>query len=130
MHRFTPLAAVMALVLAPVLCAAEPVATVGGTPISREDLEKHVKPKLIEIDNQRYETLSEGLDELVSEQLFEKEAKARNITTEQLIATEITAKVPDPTDAEVQKVYDDNKAQLQGQTLEQVKDRIVAFVKQ
>jgi thiol-disulfide isomerase/thioredoxin len=96
----------------------------------REDLEKHVKPKLIEIDNQRYEALSEGLDEMISEQLMEKEAKSRNVTTEQLVATEITAKIPDPSDAEIQKVYDANKAQLQGQTLDQVKPRIVAFLKQ
>src|SRR5215475_3055468 len=128
MTRFTVLA--LAMVLAPVLCAAEPVATVGGTPISREDLEKHVKPKLIEIDNQRYEALSEGLDEMISEQLIEKEAKSRNVTTEQLVATEVNAKVPQPTDAEIQKVYDENKAQLQGQTLEQVKPRIVEFLKQ
>jgi len=128
MSRFIVLAA--AMLLAPVLCAAEPVATVAGTPISREDLEKHVKPKLIEIDNQRYEALSEGLDEMISEQLMEKEAKSRNVTTEQLVATEITAKIPDPSDAEIQKVYDANKAQLQGQTLDQVKPRIVEFLKQ
>jgi protein-disulfide isomerase len=128
MSRFVVLAA--AMLLAPVLCAAEPVATVAGTPISREDLEKHVKPKLIEIDNQRYEALSEGLDEMISEQLMEKEAKSRNVTTEQLVATEITAKIPDPSDAEIQKVYDANKAQLQGQTLDQVKPRIVEFLKQ
>ncbi|HJW69771.1 MAG TPA: hypothetical protein VJ829_10475, partial [Candidatus Binatia bacterium] len=72
MNRFVLVAAV---VFVPVLCRAEPVATVAGTPISREDLEKHVKPKLIEIDNQRYEALSEGLDEMISEQLMEKEAK-------------------------------------------------------
>src|SRR4030095_2696458 len=108
----------------------ETVATVGDTPISRETLEKHVKPKLVEVENQRFEVLSEGLDELVSEQLLEKEAKARNVTSQQLVATEITAKVAEPTDAEIQKVYDDNKAQLQGQTLDQVKPRIVEFLKQ
>jgi len=128
MSRFAVLVA--AILLAPILCAAEPVATVAGTPISREDLEKHVKPKLIEIDNQRYEALSEGLDEMISEQLMEKEAKSRNVTTEQLVATEITAKIPDPSDADIQKVYDANKSQLQGQTLDQVKPRIVEFLKQ
>jgi protein-disulfide isomerase len=61
---------------------------------------------------------------------MEKEAKSRNVTTEQLVATEITAKIPDPSDAEIQKVYDSNKAQLQGQTLDQVKPRIVEFLKQ
>src|SRR5262245_7838380 len=66
---------------------------------------------------------------MISEQLIEKEAKSRNVTTEQLVATEVIAKVPQPTDAEIQKVYDENKAQLQGQTLEQVKPRIVEFLK-
>src|SRR5262245_66160582 len=67
---------------------------------------------------------------MISEQLIEKEAKSRNVTTEQLVATEVIAKVPQPTDAEIQKLYDENKAQLQGQTLEQVKPRIVEFIKQ
>ena len=128
MHRLAVAFAVACLVAGP--ARAETVATVGDTPISRETLEKHVKPKLVEVENQRYEVLNEGLDELISEQLLEKEAKARNVTTEQLVAVEITAKVAAPTDAEIQKVYDDNKAQLQGQTLEQVKPRIVEFLKQ
>jgi len=128
MHRLAVAVAVACLVAGPAW--SETVATVGDTPISREALEKHVKPKLVEVENQRYEVLSEGLDELISEQLIEKEAKARNVTTDQLVATEITAKVAEPTDEEIQKVYDDNKAQLQGQTLEQVKPRIVEFLKQ
>jgi protein-disulfide isomerase len=127
MRRFLLAAAVCAL---PILGRAETVATVGDVTITRETLEKHVKPKLIEVDNQRYEVLSDGLDDLISEQLIEIEAKGRSVTAEQLVATEITAKVADPSDAEVQKVYDDNKAQLQGQTLEQVKPRIVEFLKQ
>jgi protein-disulfide isomerase len=128
MHRFVLVS--VFLLAVPLVCAAEPVATVAGTPISREDLEKHVKPKLVEIENERYEALSEGLEEMVSEQLFEKEAKSRNVTVEQLEATEITDKVPQPTDAEIQKVYDENKSQLGNQTLDQVKPRIVEFLKQ
>jgi protein-disulfide isomerase len=128
MHRLAVAFVVACLVAGP--ARSETVATVGDTPISRETLEKHVKPKLVEVENQRYEVLSEGLDELISEQLLEKEAKARNVTSQQLVATEITAKVAEPTDAEIQKVYDDNKAQLQGQTLDQVKPRIVEFLKQ
>jgi protein-disulfide isomerase len=105
-------------------------ATVGSTTISKADLEKHVKPRLIEIDNERFEALKEGLDEMVAEELFKQEAKARNISPEQLEATEITAKAGEPTDAEIQQVYDANKAQLQGQTLEAVKPRIVEFLKE
>src|SRR4029453_13442461 len=121
MHRLAVAFVVACLVARPPRSATR--ATVGDTPIRRETLEKHVKPKLVEVENQRYEVLSEGLDELISEQLIEKEAKSRNVTTEQLVATEITAKVAEPTDAEIQKVYDDNKAQLQGKTLDQGKPR-------
>ena len=122
---------IVALAAAGVAHAAEDVAaTVGTTAITRSDLEKHVKPRLIEIDNERYEALKEGLDELVAEELFKQEAAARKISPEQLEAQEITAKAGDPSDAEIQQVYDANKAQLQGQTLETVKPRIVEFLKE
>ncbi|HEV7731703.1 MAG TPA: thioredoxin domain-containing protein [Candidatus Binatia bacterium] len=122
---------VLALAIAPVARAADDtVATVGGTPITRSALEKHVRPQLIEIENERFEALSGGLDELVAVSLFEKEAKSKNITSEVLIAQEITAKVPEPSDADIQKVYEENKQQLGGAALEQVKPRIVEFLKQ
>jgi protein-disulfide isomerase len=105
-------------------------ATVGSTTISKADLEKHVKPRLIEIDNERFEALKEGLDEMVADELFKQEAKAQNISPDQLEAKEITAKAGEPTDAEIQQVYDANKAQLQGQTLDAVKPRIVEFLKE
>jgi len=105
-------------------------ATVGSTTISKADLEKHVKPRLIEIDNERFEALKEGLDDMVADELFKQEAKARNVSPEQLEAQEITGKAGEPTDAEIQQVYDANKAQLQGQTLDAVKPRIVEFLKE
>jgi len=93
MHRIA--VAVVALGLAVPALAQEmsAAATVGGTVITQATLEKHVKSKLIEIDNERYEALKEGLDELVGEELFNQEAKARKITPAQLEETEITAKV-------------------------------------
>ena len=42
---------------------------------------------------------------------------------------EVDAKVPAPTDAEIQKLFEDNKDDLQGQTLEQVKPQIVEYIK-
>jgi len=106
------------------------VATVGGRTITRSELESRVRAKLIEIDNERYEALREGLDDMVAEELMTQEAKARGVTPDALVQTEITAKVEEPSDAEVQKVYDDNKQQLGTQTLEQVKPRIVEYLKQ
>ena len=124
------LVTILALATAGVATAADDVAaTVGSASISQATLEKHVKAKLIEVDNQRYEALKEGLDELVADELMKQEAAAREISPEQLEAQEVAAKVTAPTDAEVQQVYDANKAQLQGQTLDAVKPRIVEFLK-
>src|SRR5213595_3324567 len=91
------------------------VATVGEHAITRAQLEEHVRAKLIELENQRYEMLREGLDELIAEELEKQE---------------VAAKVAEPTDEEIQKVYDANKAQLGSQTLEQIKPRIVEYLKQ
>jgi protein-disulfide isomerase len=116
--------------------AAEPaatggkVATVGQRTITRAELEEHVRPKLIEIENEKYEALREGLDELVADELEKQEAKARGITVDDLQRQEVGAKVAAPTDEEIQKLYDENKAQLGGQTLDQIKPRIVEYLKQ
>src|SRR5215471_2877078 len=107
-------ACALALGAAPFAVAADKadasgVATVGDRTITRAELEEHVRPKLIEIENERYEAMREGLDELIAEELEKREAKARGISTDDLEKQEITDKTPTPSDAEVQKLYDDNK---------------------
>jgi protein-disulfide isomerase len=108
--------------------ATDKVATVGSRTITRGELETQVRAKLIEIDNQRYEALKDGLDEMIAEELVKQEAKDRGATVEALEKTEVEDKVKAPSDEEVQKVYDDNKAQLQGKTLEEVKPQIVQYI--
>jgi protein-disulfide isomerase len=131
MHRGLLGAGALALALATAAVAADaPVATVGDTAISRAQVEEAVRAKLIEVENERYEAMREGLDQLIADELVKQEAKARKVTPEQLEQQEITDKIPAPTDAEIQKLFDDNKAQLQGQTLDQLKPRIVEYLKQ
>lgn len=109
--------------------ASEVVATVGDLTITRGDLEKSVKAQLIEVDNQRYEILEEGLNNLVSEKLLGLEAKAEGKTLEAYQKEIMSAPVAEPSDADVQKVYDENKEQLGGKTLDEVKGRIVEYLK-
>src|SRR5581483_693541 len=124
------IAVAAALGVPPLAIAADDVlATVGTRTIKRAEVEEKVKPKLLEIENERYEALKEGLDEIVADELVKQEAQARGVTPEALEKAEVDDKVPAPTDPDVQKVYDDNKAQLGGQTLEQLKPRIIAYLK-
>lgn len=106
------------------------VATVGTRTITQADLEQKMKPKLIELQNERYEAMRDELGDMVSEELIKQEAKARNTTPEALVKSEVEDKVAAPEDAQVQALFDANKAQLGGQTLEQIKPRIVDYLKQ
>ena len=118
------------LALGPAVRAAdEVVATVGDKKITRAQLEDEIRAKLIELDNQRYDALREGLDGMIAQELLKREAAARGTTPEALTTEEIEKKAPEPSDADIQKVYDENKAQLGGQTLEQIKPRIVQYLK-
>lgn len=122
------LTALLVLGLLPGAAAAETLATVGKETITRADVEKEARAELAEVEAARYKALRDALDGLVAEALVEQEAAARKITVEDLTKIEIFDKVPKPTDAEIKKVYDENQEQLQGQTLDQVKEQIVEFL--
>jgi protein-disulfide isomerase len=131
-RTLAPLAVALLLSLPALASAEDPnevVATIGSESITRADLDKAVKSQLIELDNQRYEILEEGLNNLVSERLLAIEAKAQNKSLEDLQKELMAAPVDEPTDEQVQKIYDENKQQLGGKPLEEVKGRIVEYLK-
>jgi protein-disulfide isomerase len=109
--------------------ASEVVATVGDVTITRGDLEKSVKSQLFEVDNQRYEILEDGLNNLVSEKLLAMEAKAQNKSVEDFQKELMSAPVEEPPAEMVQKVFEENKEQLGGKSLDEVKGRIVEYLK-
>jgi protein-disulfide isomerase len=119
---------VLALGLVPGVVWAETVATVGKKTIDRAEVEKAVRAQLIAAENERYEALKTGLDQLIAEALFEQEAAARGVTVDQLQQTEIVDKIAQPTDDEIKKVFDENKEQLGDATLDQVKEQIVQYL--
>jgi protein-disulfide isomerase len=124
--QFLAGALVLALVSSP--AAAEVLAKVGAQTIDRAALEKEVAGKLMEVERQRYEALKEGLDGLVAESLMTQEAKARGVSLEQFVKTEIEDKASKPTDEEVQQFYEQVKDQIQGAPLDKVRDRLVEYL--
>jgi len=106
------------------------VARIGDEQISLEQLEKEVRPQLIEIDNARYEALKSGLDRMVADRILATEAKARGVTTEELLASEVKSKITEPTEEEIVSVYDASKSELGDATLEQVRPQIIQFLGQ
>jgi protein-disulfide isomerase len=106
------------------------VAKIGTHSITRAELEKRLKSELMEIDMQRYETLREGLDEMIGEELIKLEAAARGVTPEALAKQEIEDKAGTPTDEQAQKLYDANKDKLGNASFDSVKSRLMDHLKQ
>jgi protein-disulfide isomerase len=110
-----------------------PVAKVGGQVVTAKELDEFAKGQLQQLDQQyqeqRYQVRRQGLESLIVKKLVE--AKAGGKPVEEFLQAELMDKVPDPTDAELKKVYDEAKGQ--GRDLPpfaQVKDSIVRYVKQ
>ncbi len=132
-----PLAAGL-LLTSPAFAAEEDVVATGrGLTIDRATLEKSAEADLHELElerqrveaelvKRRYQILSGKLKELVGQQLLKLEADKRQITVQQLLA-EIGSNAPQPTDEEVEKVYEANKERLK-QPKEQVLPHIRKYV--
>lgn len=121
---------VLALVLLPVTVAAETLATVGKKTVSRADVEKEMQAQLDELEAQRYAIIRSGVDQLIAQALMEQEAEARGTTVDELQKVEIIDKAGVPTDAEMQKLYDDNLPQMGGQSLDEVKPQLLQYLVQ
>src|SRR5712691_1154767 len=88
------------------------VAEVDGRKITREEVEKKAAGRLQQLRQQEYEILRQAVREVVDDRLIEKEAAARHLSKEALLAAEIDAKLSPPTPAEIDAVYEQYKPRL------------------
>jgi protein-disulfide isomerase len=98
-----------------------PAATVAGTAITLEQLDRASANQLGKIRQQEYDIRAEVLTGLIQEQLLTTEAAARKISEADLIQAEITDKAAKPTPDEVQQYYDKMKARMGGKAFDDVK---------
>jgi hypothetical protein len=109
--------------------AQTPLAVLNGKSITENDLAAFDRGQITRMNNQIYLTRKQTLDAYLTEQLLTQEAKKRGMTREQLVTQEITSKVANPTDTEVEKWYNENKGRVGGKPLAELKDQIVAQLK-
>lgn len=80
------------------------VATVNGQPVYEDDLPS-VQGQLQQLRTQEYDIKRKALDGAIEQKLLADAAKKRGLTTEQLVAQEVSSKIPDASDAEVEGYY-------------------------
>lgn len=107
----------------------ERLATAKGMSFTTAELSPEAQAAYAAIPKQIAQIRSALLSEYLADLLFEAEAKARNITVEALRA-ETRKKVADPSEAEIQKIYEANRSALGNKPLEDVRHLIVDFLRQ
>jgi hypothetical protein len=101
------------------------LAKIGDHVITETDIADDIAGQMVRINNQLYTVKKQAVDSAIANHLIDQEAKKRGVTREQLLKQEVTDKAQAVTDAEIQQVYDSNKARLGGKKLEEIKPQIV-----
>jgi protein-disulfide isomerase len=105
------------------------LAKVGDSEISESEIETLMAAELVQVRNQRYQILEQGLARAVSDRLVEIEAEERGISTEDLIAAEVEGKVGAVSQEQVDAFYEERQAQIQAPK-EQVEGQIRQYLQQ
>jgi protein-disulfide isomerase len=107
------------------------VGSYNGQNITLKEVDDFLGEQIKQHDKKKLNMRQQGIEQVVIQKLVEAEAKKVNMTAEAWVKANIEDKAPMPPDAEISKVYEENKAQMPpGTTLEQVKPRIVQMLQQ
>jgi protein-disulfide isomerase len=111
------------------------LAVVNGVKITQADLSPEVRQQVAELQQQVTDARKEALDTLINSMLLEAEAKKRGVSGQKLYESEVVSKTVEPTQADAQTFFNQNKAQIEqqaGQAVEfaQAKDYLVAYLRQ
>ncbi len=107
---------------------ADVLATATGHTFKLSDLPEQVQTAVAGFPGNVTGTRKAIYDQLVNTRLVEIEAKSLGISNGKLLANE-KAKIPNPTEADIKKVYDDNRAALGDLTLEKARKQIVGYLR-
>jgi protein-disulfide isomerase len=108
-----------------------PVARIGATVITAEELDKSIRGELNEIEQRTSDLRKQALDQLINQRLVEQKAKAAGKETQEFLRGELASKVAEPSDDEIRALYERAKAAKQiEEPFDKVKPQIASFLKQ
>ena len=98
----------------PNLASGTVLAAVNGTPIRIEAINERMKAYVYKMEMRIYAAQKQVLDRRINDLLIVAEANRRKIGPEEIVRSEITDKIKPPTEAEIARFYEDNKARITG----------------
>lgn len=108
------------------IAARKPVAVIGGRAIYEDELLPQVEGQLQRLRNEEYELKSRALETLIDQKVLENAASRKGVTADKLIEQEVSSKIPNPSDAEIEAFY---LGQRESRPLAEVKPRLLETLK-
>jgi len=108
------------------------LATIGDEKITLADLRERIGDDLDKLDanykKTRSSTVENALNQMVRERVIDAEARKQGKTVADLVLAEAKGSF-EPTDIEINTWYTDNKAKLQGRTVDQLRQQIADLLR-
>jgi protein-disulfide isomerase len=106
------------------------LAIVNGVKITSADLSAETVQQIGDLARQMATARKQELERQINAKLLDAEAKKRGVTADKVFEDEVTARIPPPTDAEVQAFYEQHKPEIEAQLghaaeLKEVRPQIV-----
>jgi protein-disulfide isomerase len=105
------------------------VATVAGRPITAGLINERLKPVVYKLRLNTYLLEQPALDLTINDLLLLAEANRSNVAPEEIVRKEISEKIHQPTDADIQKFYSENKPRIPGD-LSAARDQIASYLQE
>lgn len=96
----------------PNLAAGTVLVAVNGEPLRVDPINERTKAYLYKLEARVYEARKAALDRRINDLLIVAESNRRKVGPEEIVRTEITEKLTQPTEAEISKLYEENKANI------------------
>ena len=107
----------------------EVLATANNKTFTSKDLVPNVREAFEGLPKLVGEKRKELLERQITEILLETEAATQKTTIPKLLENEISSKIPNPTDAQIQAVYDANRASIGDKTIKEIRPQIITFLR-
>ncbi|MBV9926997.1 MAG: thioredoxin domain-containing protein [Acidobacteria bacterium] len=107
----------------------EVLATVNGIRVTRQDISPEARKRVADLQQQVVEARRRELESQIDSALLEAEAKRRGVSAAKLLEAEVLSKAPEPTEADAQKFYDENRARIDRE-FRDVKEEVVSYLRE
>lgn len=107
------------------------LAKLNGKDITLKEVDEFASSQLKDLEKKKFDMRKQALDQMIVQTLVKEAAAKEGKTEEQFLRANIDEKLPAPPEADILKVFEENKAQMPpGSSVESMRTQIIGFLQQ